>query len=179
MGAVELCALLKWPISFQLRSSVSRKGELPLPGYTKRYLLQGEIETFPPCSLKVPLEMQIRCLQMGGIPGAGADGSAGSCPVNRDSWANIAIMQYLVRAAFPRGLLSGDNCISFRGPIVFGNILIGRALFFTFVQSVIKFPTGPLFFLLSSQEFHHFRKMFPWVQQVNKQTLPLVTPPWA
>lgn len=116
---------------------------------------------------------------MGGISGAGADGLAGSCPVNRDSWANIAIMQYLVRAAFPRGLLSGDNCLSFRGPIVFGNILIGRALFFTFVQLVIKFPTGPFFFLLSSQEFHHFRKMFPWAQQVNKQTLPLVTPPWA
>lgn len=56
-------------------------------------------------------------------------------------------MWYLVRAEFPGGLLSGDNCISFRGPIVFGNILIGRALFSTFVQLVIKFPTGLFFFL--------------------------------
>lgn len=40
------------------------------------------------------------------------------------------------------GLLSPDNSISFRGPIVFSNILIGRALCFAFVQSVIKFPRG-------------------------------------
>lgn len=87
------------------------------------------------------------------------------------------------------GLLSRDNCISFRGPIVFGNILIGRALFSTFVGSVIKFPTRSpplqaphtLPLPLSSQEFHPFRKMFPWVQQVNKQTLQLVFPcsPWS
>lgn len=76
------------------------------------------------------------------------------------------------------GLLSPDNSISFRGPIVFSNILIGRALCFAFVQSVIKFPRGfstrppPL---SSSQEFHPFRKIFPWVQQVNKQTLQLVS----
>jgi hypothetical protein len=47
-------------------------------------------------------------------------------------------------------------------------------LFFAFVLLVIKFPTGFFFFsffFLSSQEFHPFRKMFPWGQQVNKQTL--------
>lgn len=38
------------------------------------------------------------------------------------------------------------------GPIVPGNILIGRALFFGFVPLVIKFPTGLFFFIFLFQQ---------------------------
>lgn len=90
----------------------------------------------------------------------------------------------------PWGFLSGDNRISRQGPIVSGNILIGRALFFGFVPLVIKFPTGFFFFSFSFfifsfwavRSFTFSEKNVPLGRRVHKQTLLLgflsSGPPW-
>lgn len=87
-----------------------------------------------------------------GNPGAVTDGFAPSCPANKDSWANIAIMRFLVGATSRGDSYQETIASPVRGLLSPATSSSGGLCFSVFVPLMIKFPTGLFFFIFLSEQ---------------------------